>query len=193
MEGKATVDEKPIGVRTGDTKPRSRTTTTVPQMGHLLAGFPGGPYGFLPPYMQPNLGYPMGNFGCYPPNQPLENPISNFGQYYDPNQPSRTHPHDPTPTSSPSTSSSPPLPPTDIISWFSSLDLNEQWNADGVTFAPFGHMLAKKGFVRISQLTPTFVKLQDLQVWLGIEVGTAILIMQYAEEDWNAVRSGAHA
>ncbi|KIO09797.1 hypothetical protein M404DRAFT_930370, partial [Pisolithus tinctorius Marx 270] len=106
---------------------------------------------------------------------------------------SSTHPHDPTLTSSPSTSSSPPLPPTDIILWFSSLDLNEQQNADGVTFAPFGHMLVKKGFVCISQLTPTFVKLQDLQVWLGIEVGTAILIMQYAEEDWNAVRSGACA
>ncbi|KAI6127583.1 hypothetical protein EDD16DRAFT_1516577 [Pisolithus croceorrhizus] len=61
-----------------------------------------------------------------------------------------------------------------------------------VSFAPFGHILREKGFLCLSQLTPKFVQLQDLQAWLGSEVGTAILIMQYAKEDLNAVRSEVH-
>ncbi|KIK10992.1 hypothetical protein PISMIDRAFT_82123, partial [Pisolithus microcarpus 441] len=53
-----------------------------------------------------------------------------------------------------------------------------------------GTMLREKGFIRISQLSPDFVKLSDLQDWLGVDVGTAILIMQYAKEDLEAVKSG---
>ncbi|KIK26840.1 hypothetical protein PISMIDRAFT_94059 [Pisolithus microcarpus 441] len=48
----------------------------------------------------------------------------------------------------------------------------------------------EKGFIRISQLSPDFVKLSDLQEWLRIDVGTAILIMQYAKEDLEVVKSG---
>ena len=33
------------------------------------------------------------------------------------------------------------------------------------------------------------MQLKDLQDWLGIEVGTAILIMQYAKEDIEALKS----
>jgi hypothetical protein len=36
----------------------------------------------------------------------------------------------------------------------------------------------------------TFVDLKDLQNWLGIEVGTAILIMNYVKADVNAINTG---
>ena len=76
----------------------------------------------------------------------------------------------------------------DIITWFSYLDRHEKRNKDGITFAPYGHILMAKSFVWLSQLT--FVELSDLQAWLDIEVGAAILILGYAEQDLYAVRSG---
>ena len=56
-------------------------------------------------------------------------------------------------------------------------------------FAPYGVKLKAKGFLRISQLTLEFIQLKDLQEWLGIEVGIAILIMQYAKEDIEVLKS----
>ncbi|KAI6033626.1 hypothetical protein PISMIDRAFT_113855, partial [Pisolithus microcarpus 441] len=70
------------------------------------------------------------------------------------------------------------------------LDHHEQHNQDGLTFAPYGPILRAKGFLCLSQLTLDFFGLSDLQTWLGIEVGTAVLIMQYAKEDLAAIRSG---
>ncbi|KAI6024530.1 hypothetical protein EDC04DRAFT_2900039 [Pisolithus marmoratus] len=78
----------------------------------------------------------------------------------------------------------------DIISWFSSLDQDEQHSKDGILFQPFGDVLQEKGFLRISQLSPDFVKIPALQDWLGIEVGTTILIMQYVQEDLEMLRAG---
>jgi hypothetical protein len=77
----------------------------------------------------------------------------------------------------------------DIVSWFSYLDRHEQRNKDGIIFAPYGVTLKAKGFLRLSQLTLEFIQLKDLQEWLGIEVGTAILIMQYAKEDMDALKT----
>ncbi|KIO09223.1 hypothetical protein M404DRAFT_132539 [Pisolithus tinctorius Marx 270] len=51
--------------------------------------------------------------------------------------------------------------------------------------------LRDKGFMHVSQLTTGFVQLSELQDWLGIKRGTAILIMQYAKQDLNAIRSGS--
>jgi len=34
------------------------------------------------------------------------------------------------------------------------------------------------------------IKLEALESWLGIEVGAAILILEYAKEDLEAVRAG---
>ncbi|KAI6012011.1 hypothetical protein BKA83DRAFT_104934, partial [Pisolithus microcarpus] len=78
----------------------------------------------------------------------------------------------------------------DIVSWFAFLDHHEQHNQDGLTFAPYGPILRAKGFLHLSQLTLDFFGLSDLQTWLGIEVRTAVLIMQYAKEDLAAIRSG---
>jgi hypothetical protein len=37
------------------------------------------------------------------------------------------------------------------------------------------------------QLTLDFINLKDIQEWLGVKVGTAILIMQYVKEDVEAI------
>lgn len=57
-------------------------------------------------------------------------------------------------------------------------------------FEPFGNLLKKRGFIRVTQLTSGFVDRKDLQEWLEIEVGTAILIMQYAKMDVQAIDTG---
>lgn len=168
------MDEKPIGVRLGDARSRSRATTVVPQMGY--PGLPNAPpYGYFPPFFPLPWPYPMCNVGQFCPSA----------------QPSQPHSHGLTIQSSAPLASITDNP--DIVSWFASLDHNEKRDTGGVSFAPFGHILREKGFLRLSQLTPKFVQLQDLQAWLGIEVGTAILIMQYAEEDLSAARSEVHA
>ena len=79
---------------------------------------------------------------------------------------------------------------SDIVQWFCYLDKDDRQNQDGIIFSPYGINLKAKGFIRLSQLTLEFFKLSDLQDWLGIEVGTAILIMQYAKEDLDAIKSG---
>ncbi|KIK91782.1 hypothetical protein PAXRUDRAFT_148728 [Paxillus rubicundulus Ve08.2h10] len=81
------------------------------------------------------------------------------------------------------------IPIPDIITWFSYLDQCEQHGLDDVIFAPFGPTLSAKGFRRISQLSHEYVSLSDLQGWLGIEIGTAILIFQHVEAELWAVNS----
>ncbi len=88
-----------------------------------------------------------------------------------------------------STSNAAPIVIPDIVAWFSYLDQHEERNKDGIIFAPYGVTLKSKGFLRISQLTSEYIQLKDLQEWLGIEIGTAILIMQYAKEDLEALKS----
>ncbi|KIK13386.1 hypothetical protein PISMIDRAFT_118975, partial [Pisolithus microcarpus 441] len=106
-------------------------------------------------------------------------------------------PHTRTATTSLSPSPSNPTPPPvsvndipRIIDWFAYLDQHPQRNQDGVAYAPFGEVMRRNGFVRLSQLTDEYVKLSYLQDLLGIEFGTAISIMQYAKQDLAAVESG---
>lgn len=100
----------------------------------------------------------------------------------------------------------PPMPPNqvaapdparikypEITHWFRLLDEHKERNKDGIKFEPLGAVLKAKGFLRITQLTLDFVSLKDLQDWLRIEVGTAILIMQYAREDVDDIKSGKWA
>ena len=78
--------------------------------------------------------------------------------------------------SQPTPSASVKIP--NIVQWFCYLNKDERRNKDGIIFSPYGINLRAKGFICLSQLTLDFFKLSDLQDWLGIEVGTAILIMQ---------------
>jgi hypothetical protein len=78
----------------------------------------------------------------------------------------------------------------DLVYWFSSLDTNEERNKDGIIFTPYGFILRDKGFLRLSQLTLDIVTLKDLQEWLGISAGSAVLIMQYAKQDIDDIKAG---
>ena len=72
----------------------------------------------------------------------------------------------------------------------SSLDTNEERNKDGIVFAPYGATLKEKGFFCLSQLTLDIFTLKDLQEWLGISAGSAMLVMQYAKQDIDDIKSG---
>ena len=77
----------------------------------------------------------------------------------------------------------------DVVALFAYLDQHEEHSKDGIVFALYGVRLKAKGFLCISQLTLDFIQLKYLQDWLEIEVGIAILIMQYAKEDIEALKS----
>jgi hypothetical protein len=57
-------------------------------------------------------------------------------------------------------------------------------------FSPFGAALKEKGFIQISQLSQEYLSLKDLQELLDIDMGTAILILQYAKADVEAIEGG---
>jgi hypothetical protein len=78
----------------------------------------------------------------------------------------------------------------EVTRWFQFLDEHAERSKDGIHFAQYGAVLKGKGFLRIKQLTLDFFTLKDLQDWLSIDVGTAILIMQYAQEDMDAIKAG---
>jgi hypothetical protein len=184
MEGNSTIEEKPATLYLHTVRPSSRASTPRPpdQM-----GFP-GPYTLAPgmqmygypqgPVAMPMWGYPGGT-GMPPPGQyfgsqpPMMNSMQTTGM-------STTTPSNTTPS---------PVAIPDVVAWFAYLDQHEERNKDGIVFTPYGVRLKAKGFLRISQLTLEFIQLKDLQDWLGIEVGTAILIMQYAKEDVEALKS----
>ncbi|KAG9310732.1 hypothetical protein JVU11DRAFT_9336 [Chiua virens] len=79
----------------------------------------------------------------------------------------------------------------DLVSWLVYLDQHPARNRHGIKFAPFGEVMRAKGFVQLSQLLCKYIQLSDLQSMFNIEVGTAILILLYAEQDLAAIKSGA--
>ena len=81
-------------------------------------------------------------------------------------------------------------PDIKVIPWFSFLDRDQRSKDDDTCYSLFGAVLRRRRFLRISQLTSEFIKLTELEDWLGVERGIAILIMQYARMDLAAVRSG---
>lgn len=181
MEGKATVDVKPPTLYLHAARPQSRLSTPQPpdQLGFpntfMQSGVYGYPPGAIPQVTMPMWGYPTHGLG--PSGQP--------GHYIGTPAPIMN----PAPTCNNFATSNEVESP-DIVAWFAFLDQHERRNKDPITFAPYGVMLKAKGFLRLSQLTLEYIQLRDLQEWLGIEVGTAILIMQYAKEDMQALQSG---
>lgn len=174
MEGHVTIDEKPLTLHLNNARSQSRAPSTPAHSSEQM--------GFPVPFMPPGVfGYPpMMSMWGYPPQgvSSIPQPGQHFGA--------------PAPTLNPA-----PVPNSmataviipDIVAWFAYLDRHEQRNKDGIVFAPYGVTLKEKGFLRLSQLTLDFIQLKDLQEWLGIEVGIAILIMQYAKEDLEGLRS----
>lgn len=76
-----------------------------------------------------------------------------------------------------------------ITKWLQALDADDKRRLDGICFSDFGHLLDDKGFFKITQLSPKFIKLKHLAQWLGIKEGIAVLIFQYAEEDIEKFRA----
>ena len=181
MEGRATIDEKPATLYLQSAKPPSRSSTPHPPDQTQFPG-PFMQYGYPPaPIAIPQVAMPMWSYPAHGPTG-----ASQPGQIFAP-APMMNSTHVP---GNFTTSDAMAIKIPDVASWFSYLDRHEQRNKDEITFAPYGVMLKAKGFLRLSQLTLEYVQLRDLQEWLGIEVGTAILIMQYAKEDLEALKSG---
>ena len=94
------------------------------------------------------------------------------------------------PSPSPAASGTPDVLAPVLVGWFMYLDQHKQQNKDGLIFLPYGPIMKANGFIHLSQLTLNYLKLSNLQDILNIDLGTAILIMQYADEDMEAVKSG---
>ncbi|KAI9458965.1 hypothetical protein F5148DRAFT_1287268 [Russula earlei] len=82
----------------------------------------------------------------------------------------------------------PPLPlavkiSVEIEQWFQEFEDNPLRNTKGFKFLEFGRVLKSQGFTQITQLSQSFITIQDLQGVLKIDMGTAIFIMDYAQED----------
>jgi hypothetical protein len=182
MAGNSTVDTKPHSLHLHEARPHARSAPqpTGPQPTFENAAASGFQFPFSSgfnysnPFMMPPMPMPM----FY--NQGLgQNPIGSH-PFLGPQYP-------PIPQA---TNSCRQVEYPEVTRWFRFLDEHEERRKDGISFAPFGDMLKNKGFVRITQLTLDFITLKDLQDWLGIEVGTAILIMQYAKDDIESIKAG---
>ncbi|KAH9979303.1 hypothetical protein BGW80DRAFT_1248676 [Lactifluus volemus] len=199
--GNATVDDKPENLHLHIARPHARAGSTPPQhhpdhgnapiapnaatttgMGYQAGPTPApqavaavlpqapGPYGG--PYMtQPMIGQYFMPYPGYP-QLPIINPSMPF-------------PQSPAPRAEKN-----PRDYPNICTWFRYLDKHEGRNMDGITFEPFGPLLAAQGFVRITQLVSEHVGLNDLQQWLSIGPGTAVLIKEYAQADVRAIEMG---
>ncbi|KAI9437805.1 hypothetical protein F5148DRAFT_1294148 [Russula earlei] len=83
----------------------------------------------------------------------------------------------------------PPLLPlavkisVEIEQWFQEFEDNPLHNTKGFKFSEFGRVLKSQGFTQITQLSRSFITIKDLQGVLKIDMGTAIFIMDYAQED----------
>ncbi|KAI6123668.1 hypothetical protein EDD16DRAFT_1704282 [Pisolithus croceorrhizus] len=77
-----------------------------------------------------------------------------------------------------------------VVPWFNYLEQHKKDPPCGVKFGVFGPMLEVKGFVHILQLSHDYISVEVLQRLLGIEMGTAVLILQYVEADMRAISSG---
>ena len=74
--------------------------------------------------------------------------------------------------------------------WLAYLDHHEMRNKDGITFSSFGPAFKEEGVISISQLPFGSFNLTDRARRWNMKPGTAVLIMQYAERDLAAVKSG---
>jgi hypothetical protein len=77
-----------------------------------------------------------------------------------------------------------------IEPWLHFIEQHPQRNPDHIPFTIYGPALLRQGILRVSQLTQEFIPRQDLQDWLGVDAGTAILLFQFAKEDAEAAKCG---
>ena len=58
-----------------------------------------------------------------------------------------------------------------------------------VTFTLYGSILKDQGFFYLYQLGSSLVQPSNLEKWLGIKPGMAILILNFAKQDLEAMNS----
>ncbi|KAG6377588.1 hypothetical protein JVT61DRAFT_13029 [Boletus reticuloceps] len=190
MEGRASIDEKPVSLVL-ENAPRTRSSSN--QQSNVPMGQPGfpGPVGYgYPGYPPPIFVLPQwgvgpqgtGSLGLPPSSQGTGLP----GQLSAQSGLSVPVPQNTTRSVSPALLK--PVP--ELIEWFSYLDTHGGRNQDGIVYSQFGPVLKAKGFYRLNHISRKYIQLSDLQEWLGVEVGTAINIFEYAEEDLEAERAG---
>ncbi|KIK74956.1 hypothetical protein PAXRUDRAFT_788134, partial [Paxillus rubicundulus Ve08.2h10] len=179
MDDKAMVDMKPVGLLMQTARLHTQGSTVQPssQMIGMPTQGPGMPGPQAPGY--PN-GYGYGPGYGPPPFFPWGGMVSSGTQ-----QPSRL----PSPTPS-NMSSATHL--HGVIQYIITSYLNQhtEQSQDGVNYSQFEGILQEKGFTRLSQLTSKHVTTSDLQQWLGVIVGTAINMKDYADDDLKAVKAG---
>ena len=177
MSGNATVDIKPPTLLLHEVRPRTRHGPAMPHENSTQPINPG--FNFPGQFAMPQMSHP---FFIYPggPSQSVQN----MGFMPMPHGAAAAAPFKLAGVTQP------PIKYPDLIHWFASLDANEERNKDGIIFAPFGAILKDKGFLRLCQLTLDIFTLKDLQEWLGINAGSAVLIMQYAKEDLDDIKAG---
>lgn len=120
------------------------------------------------------------------PGQSLPGTFPNT-QHMPPTDPTQA----PTPNHATPTGSSVSADTVDITSWLCYLDNHEKRGRDhGICFSAYAPTFVNNGFYRISQLTSRYVTPEKLVEWLGIDIGRAILILQYLEYDIEAIKAG---
>lgn len=171
MAGNSTINTKPHSLHLHDTRPHGQSALSPQPMYESGFQFPfQDGYSYPNPFMM--LPMPMLMLNNHGLGQNLGgHPFLNKQQ------------HPPVPWTL-TQAMNPRLTPIEypkVTCWFQFLDEHEERSKDGIHFAPYGEVLKDMGFLQITQLTLDFIALKDLQAWLGIKVGTAILIMQYAK------------
>ncbi|KIK91141.1 hypothetical protein PAXRUDRAFT_150179, partial [Paxillus rubicundulus Ve08.2h10] len=73
---------------------------------------------------------------------------------------------------------------------FNSLEQHMKKTLCSVKLGDFGPELNTRGFIHISHLSCDYMYLAYLQTLVEIEMGTAILILQYVDADLQAICSG---
>ncbi|KAF8139088.1 hypothetical protein EV363DRAFT_1293320 [Boletus edulis] len=202
MRKTATVDEKPLALLS--LTKRSKKDEPEPAIGQTMQPVPMHapapvPYAYPPPpvIVVPPAAPAWGGHGPhgphgypgYPPLAP--HPMAGHAAAH------MSHPTTPSllTVELPNANPTETVPFPDIIRWFSFLDQrvrNDPRVNVTVDFTTFGPILQAKGFLDISQLSRDYVSVADLQAWLGVQVGTAIVIRSHVDTDIQAINAGKH-
>jgi hypothetical protein len=60
----------------------------------------------------------------------------------------------------------------------------------GIDFLSLSNLFTKEGFYTLEQLDANFITAKQLQEWLGVSLGTGVLLLQYAKWDLDAIKNG---
>ena len=144
--------------------------------------FPGQPYPFYNPYTAP--GFPSFQENPYrsqfPVAPPYQNPLNNFNPYqanpYRPPRNNRVYNQDPT---------------TGIRPWLTYCDSLGNRFTDGRPFISMSALLEMNNIVDIGQLTSENISKDYLCEWLSMSSTAVSVLIDYAKEDFAAIKSGA--